>query len=62
MAIDFSFGHYLANKLFQNAEGLTGKDAIRENYNAKTGAVQGATNFSWSAAHLLMLYQNYFSE
>lgn len=47
----------LLSKLYNNAEGLSSDQAIRENYNPETGAVQGATNFSWSAAHLLMLYQ-----
>jgi len=45
----------LTEKLYQNAEGLMAAGAIRENYNPETGVVQGATNFSWSAAHLLML-------
>ena len=45
----------LSEKLFNNAQGLMGNGAIRENYNPVTGQVQGATNFSWSAAHLLML-------
>lgn len=45
----------LSGKLFKNAQGLMGNGAIRENYNPETGVVQGATNFSWSAAHLLML-------
>ena len=42
-------------KLINNAQGLNENEAIRENYNPETGQVQGATNFSWSAAHLLML-------
>lgn len=42
-------------KLINNAQGLNENNAIRENYNPETGQVQGATNFSWSAAHLLML-------
>ncbi|GGD60238.1 alpha-glucosidase [Lacimicrobium alkaliphilum] len=46
----------LASALLKNAQGLTGDAAIRENYNPETGAMQGATNFSWSAAHLLMLH------
>jgi putative isomerase len=46
----------LLQKLLTNAQGLTGNQAIRENYNPETGEVQGATNFSWSAAHLLMLF------
>ncbi len=47
----------LSDKLYLNAQGLTQNSSIRENYNPETGAMQGATNFSWSAAHLLMLYQ-----
>ncbi|KAL8205077.1 UNVERIFIED_CONTAM: hypothetical protein K2H54_000133 [Gekko kuhli] len=31
----------------------------RENYNPETGAMQGASNFSWSSAHLYMLYRNF---
>jgi len=52
----------LAAKLFKNAEGLSENGSIRENYNPETGAVQGATNFSWSAAHLLMLYREFLTE
>ncbi|WP_211279518.1 alpha-glucosidase [Cognaticolwellia mytili] len=48
----------LSNKLYLNAEGLIESSTISENYNPETGAMQGATNFSWSAAHLLMLYKN----
>ncbi|MEW6994277.1 alpha-glucosidase [Colwelliaceae bacterium MEBiC 14330] len=48
---------HLAAKLFNNAQGLSENGTIRENYNPETGAMQGATNFSWSAAHLLMLYR-----
>ncbi len=48
----------LNDKLYLNAKGLTENGTIRENYNPETGAEQGATNFSWSAAHLLMLYQD----
>lgn len=51
----------LAEKLLTNTEGLSENGAIRENYNPETGAVQGATNFSWSAAHLLMLYREFFT-
>jgi len=43
--------------LLHRAQGLNKNEAIRENYNPITGQVQGATNFSWSAAHLLMLLQ-----
>ena len=45
----------LIDKLFSNAEGLTEQGPIRENYNPETGEMQGASNFSWSAAHLYML-------
>jgi len=51
----------LADKLLVNAEGLSENGAIRENYNPETGVVQGATNFSWSSAHLLMLFHEFFT-
>lgn len=47
-------------QFFENAQGMTSDGAIRENYNPETGAVQGASNFSWSAAHLYMLTQEFF--
>lgn len=47
----------MITKLLTSAEGLASDGPIRENYNPETGVVQGATNFSWSAAHLYMLYQ-----
>ncbi|WP_022942919.1 alpha-glucosidase [Psychromonas hadalis] len=50
----------IVNDLFNNAEGMTGDGTIRENYNPETGAVQGATNFSWSSAHMYMLYRDFF--
>ena len=46
----------ISDDLFNNAQGMTGDMAIRENYNPETGEVQGASNFSWSAAHLYMMY------
>ncbi|PSV26414.1 MULTISPECIES: alpha-glucosidase [unclassified Photobacterium] len=51
--------HEMVNKLFTNAEGLTKQLPIQENYNPETGAVQGANNFSWSSAHLYMLYNDF---
>jgi len=45
----------LIEKLLHNAQGLNSDQAIRENYNPQTGKQQGATNFSWSAAHLYLL-------
>ncbi len=52
----------LRNKLYNNAENLLKNKAIRENYNPETGKEQGATNFSWSAAHLLMIEKETFIE
>lgn len=52
----------LTQKLLKNAQGLAGQAPIRENYNPENGAMQGATNFSWSAAHLLMLYREFLSQ
>lgn len=49
----------MVQKLFERAEGLTASAPIRENYNPETGAMQGATNFSWSAAHLYLLATEY---
>ncbi|PSV95000.1 alpha-glucosidase [Photobacterium angustum] len=51
--------HEMVNKLFTNAEGLTKQLPIQENYNPETGEVQGANNFSWSSAHLYMLYNDF---
>src|SRR6185369_16381846 len=45
----------MAERFTAGAEGLLGDAPIRENYNPVSGHMQGATNFSWSAAHLLML-------
>jgi len=50
----------LADNFFQHAKGLTSDGPIQENYNPLTGAQQGAPNFSWSAAHLYMLYNDFF--
>lgn len=51
----------LVDKFFTNADGLVADGPIRENYNPETGAQQGAPNFSWSAAHLYMLYNEFFT-
>lgn len=46
----------LTQKLIHNAEGVLGKgQSIRENYQPLTGAGLEAENFSWSAAHYLLL-------
>lgn len=50
-----------SSKLMRNAEGLLEKGgSIRENYDPITGKGLEAQNFSWSAAHylLLLLYEN----
>lgn len=47
----------LALKLINNAEGLIVEGTIRENYNPLTGKGLDATNFSWSSAVYLLLYQ-----
>lgn len=49
----------LAEKFFDNAIGLRSDQPIRENYNPETGEMQGATNFSWSAALLFMLEKDF---
>ncbi|MBI9035956.1 MAG: glycoside hydrolase [Bacteroidales bacterium] len=50
----------LKQKLFDNAKGLSNStEPIYENYNPLTGEGLNAPNFSWSAAHFLLLYQNY---
>jgi len=49
----------MLDRVYQQAQGLTGRGSIRENYNPETAQVQGATNFSWSAAHLYMLYREF---
>ena len=50
----------LADTFFRHAKGLPADGPIQENYNPLTGAQQGAPNFSWSAAHLFMLYNDFF--
>ena len=45
----------LQSQLLDNAEGLRGGAAIRENYHPLTGAGQNARHFSWSAASVLLM-------
>ncbi len=45
----------LTEKLFVNAEGLSESGPIRENYHPLTGQGLNSKNFSWSAAHILLL-------
>lgn len=42
---------------FDRLNGLTGDAPIHENYDTHTGARLKSANFSWSAAHLLLLYR-----
>ncbi len=51
----------MARTFFNNANGLLQDDPIHESYNPLTGEKQGAPNFSWSAAHLYMLYNDFFN-
>ncbi|MEO8773606.1 MAG: trehalase, partial [Gelidibacter sp.] len=47
------------HQIIEGADGILGKgSAIRENYHPITGEGLNAQNFSWSAAHLIMLLQN----
>ena len=46
-------------QIFKGAEGILGKGkSIRENYHPLTGEGLNAQNFSWSAAHIIMLLMN----
>lgn len=49
----------MANKLYQNSEGLLGDGTIRENYNPETGEGLHCSNFSWSASVYYLLYKNF---
>ena len=47
------------HQIIKGADGILGKGkAIHENYHPLTGKGLNAQNFSWSAAHLIMLLQN----
>jgi putative isomerase len=48
----------LINKLFINAEGMLTNEPLRENYHPLTGKGLNALNFSWTAAHILMILKN----
>jgi putative isomerase len=47
------------DKVFTRLKGLTASEPINENYDPHTGKRLRAPNFSWSAAHLLLLYLEY---
>ena len=46
-------------QVFDRCEGLTGTSPIHENYGTHTGECLQAPHFSWSASHLLMLYEDF---
>lgn len=46
-------------QVFDRLKGLQGSSPIHENYGTHTGEVLKAPHFSWSAAHLLMLFEEY---
>jgi putative isomerase len=46
-------------QVFDRLEGLKGDAPIHENYDVNTGERLKASHFSWSAAHLFMLYQEF---
>lgn len=50
----------LKHKLFEHAEGLLNDSPLYENYHPIKGTGLNAKNFSWSAAHILMLLQSDF--
>lgn len=45
--------------VFDRLQGLKGNAPIHENYGTHTGEYLKAPHFSWSAVHLLMLYEEY---
>lgn len=47
------------DKVFRNIKKLTSDAPIYENYDTFTGSPLQSSHFSWSAAHLLMLYEEY---
>ena len=46
-------------RVFDRLQGLSGDAPIYENYDTFTGRPLQASHFSWSAAHLLLLYERY---
>lgn len=45
--------------LLERADGLAGNSPIHENYDPLSGERLGASNFSWSAAHLLLMLERF---
>lgn len=50
----------LVNKLWQHASGMNDDQPLHENYHPRTGKGLNAQNFSWTAAHVLMLLADKF--
>lgn len=50
----------LVNKLWQHAAGMNDDQPLRENYHPLTGKGLNAVNFSWTAAHVLLLLSDKF--
>ncbi|MHC5279460.1 alpha-glucosidase [Listeria kieliensis] len=49
---------FMAEKLFNQTEGLMGNGPIHENYDPLTGEGLSTSNFSWSAAAYYLMYQH----
>lgn len=47
------------DQVFTRLQGLTGDGPVHENYDTHNGATLKAPHFSWSSAHLLLLYEEY---
>lgn len=55
----YSEANFLTEKIFNNLNGLLNKGIpIYENYNPLNGKGEESPDFSWSAAHLYLLYYN----
>jgi putative isomerase len=52
----------MTRRIVESAEGLAGDGPIFENYHPVTGEGLNAAHFSWSAAHLLMLFGEGFMD
>lgn len=61
--MNYGYNHeakLLADKIFENTEGITQKGIpIRENYHPITGQGMSSHDFSWSAAHILIMLENF---
>ncbi len=53
---EVSLADRYTRQVFDRLDGLTSSKPIHENYDPNTGGCLQASHFSWSAAHLLLLY------